>query len=59
MVFKILFKGNSGIFELTPGYSAYPCEQEVLVQDGLTYLITANTERVHPDTNQKYHIIDL
>ena len=42
VVFKIEFKGSSGIFELTQGYSAFPGEQEVLVQDGFNYSVTAN-----------------
>lgn len=36
----ISFKGEQGLFELTNGYSAYPEENEVLIQDGLEYLIT-------------------
>ena len=35
VVFLISFHQSSGFFELTPEYSAYPTEQEVLVQDGL------------------------
>ena len=46
VVFEILFTGTSGLFQLTQTFSAYPGEQEVLVQDGLTYLVTDNLEQV-------------
>lgn len=42
VVFEILFKGSQGLFELTSGFSAYPDEHEVLVQDGLKYRVTDN-----------------
>ena len=35
VVLEITFMKTTGFFELTPEYSAYPSEQEVLVQDGL------------------------
>ena len=35
VILQIHFKENSGFFELTSEFSAYPEEQEVLVQDGL------------------------
>ena len=44
VIFEIEFKGQTGLFELTPDYTAYPGENEVLVQDGLQYLIMDNTE---------------
>ena len=59
VVFEIVFKGYSGLFELINGYTAYPEEQEVLVQDGLTYQVIDNTEQVNVQTNQKYHLIKL
>ena len=59
VVFEILFKGNNGIFELTKGYSAYPGEQEVLIQDGLTYLVKNKTQNQHPTTNNKFYQITL
>ena len=37
VVFQIEFNGNKGFFEMTKGYSAFPKEDEVLVQDGLEY----------------------
>ena len=59
VVFDITFKGSSGLFQLTQGFTAYPNEKEVLVQDGLTYRVIDNSEHVHPDTNQKFQIISL
>ena len=44
VVLEISFFETTGFVELKADYSAYPYEQEVLVQDGLQYLITANTE---------------
>ena len=44
VVFEINFEGQTGLFEMSAGYSAFPQEEEVLVQDGLQYLITENTE---------------
>ena len=35
VVFEIDFKGQKGLFEMTDGFSAYPNEGEVLLQDGL------------------------
>ena len=35
VILEIKFLQTTGYFELTPEYSAYPSEQEVLVQDGL------------------------
>ena len=42
VVFIIKFKGKKGLFELTQEYTAYPGEDEVLIQDGLKFLITSN-----------------
>ena len=44
VIFEMDSRGSIGLFELTKGYSAYPSEAEVLVQDGLKYLITAITQ---------------
>ena len=35
VIFEILFRGLSGLFELEDEYTAYPGENEVLLQDGL------------------------
>ena len=43
VLFEISFKGSSGLFQLTQGFTAYPGENEVLVQDGLTYRVTENS----------------
>ena len=41
VVYKINFYETKGLFEMTEGYSSYPLESEVLLQDGLEYTITA------------------
>ena len=42
VVFEIEFHGTSGLFELSSEFTAYPDEQEVLVQDGLEYRVVEN-----------------
>ena len=42
VVIQINFKGSKGLFEMSKGYSAFADEEEVLIQDGLQYLVTAN-----------------
>ena len=59
VLFEILIKGASGAFELTKGFSAFPNEKEVLVQDGLTYKVTGNSEQVDPESNKSYRLINL
>ena len=59
VVFQIVFRGSEGLFQLTTGFTAYPDEQEVLVQDGLTYLVTDNSEQLDPETNQTFRLIKL
>ena len=59
VVFEILFKGNSGFFHLSEGFTAYEEEQEVLVQDGLTYRVTENLEQFNHQRNQKFRLIKL
>ena len=59
VVFEICFKGTLRLFQLTKDFTAFPSEKEVLVQDGMTYRVTENSEQVHPVTNKKYHIIKL
>ena len=41
VVYAKEFHGSKGLFELSADYTAYPTEDEVLVQDGLQFLITA------------------
>lgn len=59
VVFEIHFHGQTGLFELTRGYSAFPDEGEVLVQDGLQYQVKSNTELFQSFTNKKYHLVQL
>ena len=40
VIFEINFQGKIGLFELTSEYTAFPSEDEVLIQDGLQYSIT-------------------
>lgn len=47
------------MFELTEEYTAYPLEDEVLVQDGLEYQILSNTLEKMEGTNTSYHLIKL
>ena len=46
VVFQIHFKGSTGLFELTDEFTAYPGEDEVLVQDGLEYLVIQNEDQL-------------
>ena len=57
VVYEINFKKENGLFALTSEYSAYPNEQEVLVQDGLEYSIMAIED--HENNNNPYTIIRL
>ena len=59
MVLEIDFLENTGYFELTPEFSAFPEEAEVLVQDGLEYLIVSNTESEISKTKEKFRLIKL
>ena len=59
VILEIHFKKNTGFFELTSEFSAYPEEEEVLVQDGLQYLITDNSEIETPNPNKKLRLIKL
>ena len=42
VVLKITFDGDVGLFNMSGGYSAFSQEDEILIQDGLKYLITDN-----------------
>ena len=48
VIYKIIFKGQKGLFEMSKDYTAYPGEDEVLIQDGLEYKIK-NVEKVNVD----------
>ena len=55
VVFEVTFKGIQGLFELTQDFTAYPGEEdEILLQDGLEYLITDNVKTITDDTNDKF-----
>ena len=41
VIFTINFESKQGLFAMSEGYSAFN-EQEVLIQDGLEYLVTSN-----------------
>ena len=57
VVFEIRFSGQAGLFEMTEDVTAFPDESEVLVQDGLEYLIVNNIEKAVED--EKYRLIQL
>lgn len=59
MIFEIDFASNQGLFQLESQYSAYPEEQEVLLQDGLEYLIKSNKTQVHSENDKEYRLIQL
>ena len=59
VVFVIEFRGQKGLFEMTRDYTAYPDEGEVLLQDGLQYLITDKTESKCEATGIPIHLIKL
>ena len=40
---QIEFTGENGLFEMSEQYTAYPEEDEVLIQDGLQYRVMENT----------------
>ena len=44
---------------MSKDYTAFPDENEVLVQDGLQYLITENTEQKTETGNSSLQIISL
>ena len=44
VVLEIDFKGKRGLFEMSDEFTAYPGEEEVLIQDGLKYEIIDNYE---------------
>ena len=44
VLFEIEFTGEKGLFELTEGFTAYPDEAEVLIQDGLKYRVIENSQ---------------
>jgi len=61
VVFQIDFRGSEGLFEMTKGYTAFPEEDEVLIQDGLQYQVISNTEEIadHEGQMQRYQLIRL
>ena len=59
VVFEIIFKGETGLLELTSETTAYPGEEEILVQDGLEYLIIDSFEQTTEVHNKKFRLIQL
>ena len=43
VVFEIKFTGSKGLFLLSEGYTAFPEEDEILIQDGYSYRIVSKT----------------
>ena len=54
VVFEIFFKGKSGLLEIDDDTTAYPGEQEVLLQDGLQYRVLNKMEKETETTREKY-----
>ena len=52
VVYRIEFNSTEGLFEMSEGYTAYPGEDEVLIQDGLEYTVK-NVEKVYVDEKQE------
>ena len=59
VVFEIFFNAKTGLFELDDGISAYPGEQEVLLQDGLQYRVINKMEKETQTTQKKFNLIQL
>lgn len=59
VLFEIQFHGSKGLFLMTEGYSHYAQEQEILVQDGLQYLVTENTLVRDSVSNMEYYHISF
>lgn len=61
IVFEIDFRGDKGLFKLTGDYSAYPEEEEVLIQDGFEYMVTSHKELTELCDGKylKYRLIKL
>ena len=59
VLFLIDFTGQSGLFELTKEYTAYPVEDEELIQDGLEYLVNKVTQVQVPNKKKELTLINL
>ena len=59
MVLEIHFQTGQGLFELTSEYTAYPEESEVLIQDGLEYLIHEINEEINESNGKPFKVITL
>ena len=57
VVFEIEFHGKKGLFEMTDDYTAYPGENEVLIQDGLKYQVITNQELNSTKYNKQFRFI--
>lgn len=58
VLFQIKFKGDKGLFELSEEFTAYPEEDEVLIQDGLEYKVVEN-KREYDDNQVEYRLVTL
>ena len=54
VVFDIDFKGETGLFQLTDEFTAYPGENEILVQDGFKYLVLNVAEKINKKDKRNY-----
>ena len=59
VVFKITFYGNYGLLELSNESSAFKDENEVLLQDGLEYLVTQVRNINAKEGEMEYLVVEL
>ena len=60
VLFEIKFCGAKGLFHLTDNFTAFPDENEVLIQDGLSYIVESNEELFADDSKaSKIQLIRL
>ena len=59
VVFEIQFLQNFGLFYLSSEYTAYPDEDEVLIQDGLQYQVLESKEMIEEQSGKKYVLIRM
>ena len=59
VIFEISFRSKKGLFELADEYTAFPGEDEVLLQDGLKYRVIDNSDEETENTKKKFQLIKL
>lgn len=59
VLFKINFEGSTGLIQLTSDYTAYPNEEEVLVQDGLEYKVLSKMHMKDEESGKPYAVVEM